>query len=214
MAAVSLFAVLFWRSAACLEVSAGVRVGLNTAAILGDTAATMAPRLGFKFEAYSTQWFGRSFGLQEGLGFDSRGYTWKNSASIDKNISTKVPNSLTYLDIPVLAKWLFIQNDNLRPALQGGVVLAFPLYAQTVLSGSTQDLYQQIHPFDFGLAAGFSLDIKRGNILIPVDIRYVWGATDFLNNADYPVALHHSVVSISVGLGWILDVGKKKEGAE
>ena len=69
----------------------------------------------------------------------------------------------------------------------------------------------QTQPFDLGLCAGLSLNIKHGNAIIPIDIRYTWGATNFLNNPDYPLALHHSVFSISAGFGWIVDFTEKKE---
>jgi Outer membrane protein beta-barrel domain len=206
-----LFAALLVQPVQSAEISAGARLGLNVAGIIGDTATIMLPRVGFNLEAFSTQWFNQSFGLQEELGFGTRGFSWKDTSVVATNLSHQFPNSFTYLEIPILAKWRFVQRENLRPTLYGGVTVGFPVYAQSVLTGSTQDLIQIIHPADLGLTAGLSLDIKRENLLIPIDIRYTWGATNFLNNADYPVELHHSVFSISAGLGWILSMGKKKE---
>jgi len=210
--AAALFAALLAQSVPCLELSLGARLGLNVSGILGDTSTTMAPGFGANGEVFASEWINQSFGLQEEIGFSARGAGWKDpDAKGDAN--TKYPNAFTYLDIPVLAKWRFVQRENLRPVLYGGFTVGFPLAASLIYQGANQDMMSFINPVDLGLTAGLSFDIKRGNLLIPIDIRYTWGATNFLNNskADYPEQLHHSVFSISAGLGWILDVGKKKE---
>lgn len=211
--AAALLAALLAQSAPCLELSLGARLGLNVSGILGDTATTMAPGYGANGEVFASEWINQSFGLQEEIGLSARGAGWK-VPDASGNATNKYPNSFTYLDIPVLAKWRFVQRENLRPVLYGGFTVGFPLAASLVYQGGIgDDMMSDINPVDLGLTAGLSLDIKRGNLLIPIDIRYTWGAINFLNNSkdDYPEQLHHSVFSISAGLGWILDVGKKKE---
>jgi hypothetical protein len=69
-------------------------------------------------------------------------------------------------------------------------------------------------PVDVGLTAGFSLDWRRGNAVVPIDIRYSIGFIDFLKrdpSDPYDRTLLHSVFSISAGLGWIFDFTKQKE---
>jgi hypothetical protein len=210
--AVALFAALLAQSAPCLELSVGARLGLNIFGILGDTSKIMAPGFGASGEVFASEWINQSFGLQEEIGLSARGAGWKNPDSTTINSESKYPNSYTYLDIPILAKWCFLKRESLRPALYGGFTVGFPLVASLVYKGGVgDDKKSYINPVDFGLTAGLSLDIKRGNLLIPIDIRYTWGATNFIdkNKADYTVELHHSVFSLSVGLGWIFDLAKK-----
>lgn len=208
--AVAVLTALLAQSAPCLELSLGARLGLNVSGILGDTATTMAPGFGANGEVFASEWINQSFGLQEEIGFSARGAGWK-VPDARENANTKYPNAFTYLDIPILAKWRFVQRENLRPVLYGGFTVGFPLAASLVYQGGIADMESEVNPVDLGLTAGLSLDIKRGNLLIPIDIRYSWGVFNFLdkNKVDYTEELHHSVFSISAGLGWILDLAKK-----
>jgi hypothetical protein len=194
-----------------MELSVGARIGLNLSSIIGDTETIMGPRIGINAEAFASEWFNENFGLQEEIGLGSRGESWKNSETVDFNVLDKFASSLTYLEIPILAKWRFVQLENLRPVLYGGITLGFPIIAESEYFGNSTDMEQHTQPIDLGLTAGVSLDIKRGNAIIPIDLRYTWGATNYLNNPNYPLVFHHSVLSLSVGFGWILDFAKKSE---
>ena len=211
MYAALLTTALFSLSASGMELSVGARIGLNLSSIIGDTEAIMGPRVGINAEAFASEWFNESFGLQEEIGLGARGESWKNSDSVDYGVLNEFASSLTYLEIPILAKWRFVQLENLRPVLYGGITLGFPIVAESEYFGNSTDMEQYTQPVDLGLTAGVSLDIKRGNAIIPIDLRYTWGATNYLNNPNYPLVFHHSVLSLSVGFGWIVDFAKKSE---
>ncbi len=208
--AAAVFAALFLHNVSAIELSMGARIGMNASGIIGDTSSIMVPRLGLCGAVFASEWINQRFGLQEELGFGSRGETWK-ADTVDWTIYDNFATSFNYLDIPLLAKWRFIQNDLMRPVLYGGIDIGFPLVAEAEYLGNTVDMRSKTQPVDLGLTAGLSLDIKRGNEIIPIDIRYTWGATNFENNINYQVQLRHSVFSISAGFGWILDFAKKSE---
>ncbi len=209
--AVFCLAVFLAQPASGTEFSGGARIGLNLSSIIGDTVTIMVPRFGLNGEIFACEWINESFGLQEELGIGSRGEAWKSSDSIDWGVYDRFAGNFTYLDVPILAKWRFLQRENVRPVLYGGFTIGFPLVAEFEYLGNTSDLLQRTQPVDFGLTAGVSMEIKQGNAIIPIDFRYTWGATSFLKNPDYPVQLHHSVFSLSAGFGWIFNMAKKGE---
>ncbi len=210
--AAALFAALLLQNTPALELSVGARLGGSVSGIMGDTSKMMVPRFGLNGAFFASEWINQSFGLQQELGFGSRGEAWKNPDSVDWKLFDQFAGSFMYLEVPLLAKWRFIQNEKFRPVLYGGFDIGFPIIAESEYLGNTSDMSAKTQPVDFGLTAGMSLDIKPGTkAIIPIDIRYTWGATNFLNNPDYPLALHHSVFSISAGFGWILDFSKKSE---
>jgi hypothetical protein len=209
--AAALLAALIAQSSPCMELSVGAKLGLNASGVIGDTSNAMVPRIGVNACAFASEWLTESFGLQEEIGLGFRGENWKNPDSLYPLANT-YPNNFTYLEIPVLAKWKFYKHDMIRPVLYGGPDFAFPIISESVyLNGNTTDMISKTQPFDLGLCAGLSVDIKHGNAIIPIDIRYIWGATPFLKDPDYTLAMHHSVFSISAGFGWILDFVKKSE---
>jgi len=192
------------------ELSAGGRIGLNVSAIFGDTVQGLTPRFGFNVGLYTTQWLNEKLGLQEELVIDMRGERWTSDPSALMSYSNYATN-FTYLDIPLLVKWRFVNNDALRPSLYLGPTFAFPLIAQAEYMGNTKDMLEQTNRFDFDVTAGFSLDIRRGNAFIPIDVRYILGLTNFAKASDYNAHVTHGVFSISVGLGSLLDFQKHKE---
>jgi hypothetical protein len=208
-----LLALVFLQSAQAMEFSAGARVGLNVSGILGDTVKLNMPRFGFNFGAFASEWINESFGLQEELVIGFKGESLKKDTLND--LWSRYPTHFTYLEVPILAKWKFLKRDNIRPVLYGGPNIAFPLISESVSQGgTTYDKMPLTQPVDVGLTVGASLDWKRGNAVIPIDVRYTLGFIDFLKRDEqnpYDLRLTHSVFSISAGLGWIFDFTKKKE---
>lgn len=210
-----LLALVLVQSAPAMEFSAGARLGLNVSGILGDTSKLNMPRFGLCIGAFASEWINQSFGLQEELVIGFRGESLKNADSIDLSLWNRYPTHFTYLEVPILAKWKFLKWERFRPVLYGGPNIAFPLISESVsVGGNTYDKLPQTQPVDVGATIGLSLDILRGNMVIPVDVRYTMGFIDFLKRDpqnSYDLRLTHSVFSISAGLGWIFDFTKKKE---
>jgi hypothetical protein len=119
--------------------------------------------------------------------------------------------NFTYLDVPILVKWRLSKNDDVRKALFIGPDLAFPLVAEAEYKGNTADMKMNTQPVDFGITAGFSVDIRRGAYFIPIDVRYMLSLTNFAKSSDYDAHVMHGVFSISVGVGHILNFKKIEE---
>jgi hypothetical protein len=211
----TLLVLVFIQSAPAMELSAGARLGMNVSGILGDTSKLTMPRFGFCLAGFASEWINQSFGLQEELVVGFKGESWKNADEPDFGIFNVYPIHFIYLEVPILAKWKFLKKDKFRPVLYGGPNIAFPVISEAVsVGGNTIDMMLKTQPVDVGITVGLSLDAIRGNAVIPIDVRYTMGFLDFLKRDalnPYDIRLTHSVLSVSVGLGWIFDFTKKKE---
>jgi hypothetical protein len=208
-------AILYYGAVYSIDLSCGARLGLNVSAILGDTVKITNPRIGLNICGWANQWINAKFGLQEEVNFSFKGESWKDPENIDFHIYNIYPMHFTYLEIPILAKWRFYDNERINTSLYGGPNLSFPIVAEGVyMAGNTIDLLSAINPVDFGITAGLCLALNYDKAVIPVDIRYTFGLINFLNKetrSSYDLRLTHSVFSISAGLGWKIDLKKKKE---
>jgi hypothetical protein len=205
------------RTAAAAEYSGGARLGIGVSSIFGDSVQNLSPRFGFNIGLYATEWLSAKWGLQQELVIGARGSRWTSDPTLTLSTSMAYSNyatNFTYLEIPLLVKWRISDNEAVRPALYLGPTFAFPLVAEADYQGSLTDLMQKTNRFDFDVTAGASLDIRRDNFFIPIDIRYTLGLTNYAKgnaDIDYYAHLRHGVFSISVGLGHLVDFKKKKD---
>ncbi len=193
------------------EYSAGARLGINISSIYGDTVQTTMARVGLNIGMYFTAWLTDKIALQQEAVIGTRGERWKDPNNVDPFVYTRYATVSTYLDLPLLVKWRFYQSDALRPAVYIGPTCAIALVAESEYGTTSQDMMEKTNRFDFGITAGFSMDIRQGNYFIPVDIRYNLGLTNYVKPDDYGTTARHGVLSVSVGLGHLLEFGKKKE---
>jgi hypothetical protein len=202
---------------AATEYSGGARLGLNVSSIFGDSVQDLAPRVGFNFELYATEWLTDRWGFQQELVIDMRGARWTSDPTINpttNNAYISYATNFTYLAIPLLAKWRITNNDAVRPSLFLGPTFAFPLIAEAYYLGNSTDMPAKTNWLDFDVTAGVSLDVRRDNFFVPIDIRYTLGLTNFAKgNPDlgYNADVKHGVFSISIGLGHIVNFKKNKE---
>jgi hypothetical protein len=206
--------LLLMRPAPAAEYSGGGRIGLNVSSIFGDSVQNLTSRVGFNFELYATEWLNPRLGLQQELVIDMRGGHWTSDPTESMTTVMAYNNyatNFTYLAIPLLVKWRFMNNDAVRPSLYLGPTLAFPLITEAEYNGNTRDMGPNTNKFDFDVTAGLSLDIRKGNVFIPVDIRYTYGLTNFAKTGEYNAHVKHGVFSISAGLGHIVEFKKNKE---
>jgi hypothetical protein len=212
IAAVFTALVLLMSTASATEYSGGGRIGLNVSSIFGDSVQNLTSRVGLNVGLYAGEWFTPRLGLQEELLIDLRGGRWASDPTISNATAfDNYATNFTYLAIPILAKWRFSDNDALRPSVYLGPTFAFPLIAEAEYMGNTIDMMAFTNKFDFDVTVGLSLDIRRGNALIPIDIRYSYGLTNYVKSSVYNAHLRHGVFSISIGLGTIVDLVKNKE---
>lgn len=78
---------------------------------------------------------------------------------------------ITYLEVPILARWNFRAWNGRTPFALGGPALAFKLDASASQAGSSRDVGSEIENFDLGWVLGAGLDFDQ----FVVDARYTWG---------------------------------------
>jgi hypothetical protein len=199
--------VLFLCTAAgAAEYAAGGRVGLNLSAIFGDSIPGRTMGFGLNASVFFSAWLTERFGVQPELFLSTKGERW----SVDDygnwdHYATK----LTYLEVPVLAKLKIVKSETLVPVFFLGPDLGLLLGASSEIKGSTLDQKPVTKSVDFGVTAGTSLEIRRNNSIIPIDIRYTLGLINYSKDAAYKVK--NGVFSVSAGLGFLLNVKKEKE---
>jgi hypothetical protein len=201
-----LLSVLFLFSASsAAEYAAGGRVGLNLSAIFGDSIPGRTMGVGLNAALFFSAWLNDRFGAQADLLVSTKGERWSVD---DYGNWDHYATRLTYLEIPVMAKWKFVKHETLVPALFVGPDLGLLLAASSEIKGSTLDQKPVTKSFDFGVTVGTSLEIRRNNSIIPVDIRYTLGLVNYPKDAAYKV--RNGVFSVA-GLGFLLNVKQEKE---
>jgi hypothetical protein len=89
---------------------------------------------------------------------------------------------LSYLEVPVLARFSLLPNAPVQPSLFVGPSLAFNLSAHSKLKGDAGaveiDVKDKVAGFDYGLVAGGGLGFLVGGKALGVDLRYSQGLGD------------------------------------
>ena len=159
----------------------GIKAGLNYANQTGsdinittanyDKEAITSYHAGLIVEIKITE----GFAIQPELLYSTQGATYKNAGQEFKN-------ELGYISIPVLAKI----NLNKYVSLDLGPQASFLLSERKNVS------FKESETFEFGAAAGLTLNVTKG---IFIQGRYVLGLTEATQNAN----VKNSVVQISAG---------------
>jgi hypothetical protein len=106
---------------------------------------------------------------------------------------------ISYLDLPVLARYGFRKNSPLQPILFAGPAVAINLTAQSRLEGEGTDVEvdvkDQVNTLDFGLVAGAGLDFVVGGRTYGVEMRYSKGLSNVAGD-DANGSAHNNVLGI------------------
>jgi hypothetical protein len=196
---VVLFLLLTARSVLAQElVTAGPKAGLNLSTLAGKDAdnATVAPRfVGGLFLSVKPS---RRLGLQAEVNYSQKG------ARVRNGILTTSQLQLAYLEVPVLARFVFAGRAARRalPYLSTGPSFNVLLGAR---NPSLRDpvVTQQYQRFDFGWSAGGGLEIDLKNKWWIIDLRYTHGLLPLANRAN-PPAVQNAVFTLSMALGFEL----------
>lgn len=179
-------------------VTAGPKAGLNLSSLAGKDAdnATVAPRfVGGIFLSVKPS---RRLGLQAEVNYSQKG------AKLRTGILTTTQLQLAYLEVPVLARFVFAGRAARRalPYLSTG-----PSF-NVLLSARNPSLREpvvtpQYQRFDFGWSAGGGLEIDLKNKWWIIDLRYTHGLLPLANRAN-PPAVRNAVLTLSMALGFEL----------
>ncbi len=179
-------------------VTAGPKAGLNLSTLAGKDAdnATVAPRfVGGIFLSVKPS---RRLGLQAEVNYSRKG------ARVRNGILTTSQLHLAYLEVPVLARFVFVGRAAGRalPYLSTGPSFNVLLNARNTFLRDPV-VTQQYQRFDFGWSAGGGLEIDLRNKWWIIDLRYTHGLLNLANQAN-PPAVQNAVVSLNMALGFEL----------
>lgn len=160
----------------------GAKGGLNLANIGGETdnKVKLAPHVG----VYSEVFFDYFLMLQAELLLSFQGHAAANDFSNKLN--------LTYLNIPVMARYNLGYNLNVHAGVQFGFLLS----AKSVYQDFEGDVKDQFNSFELGIPLGVGYDLMDRKF--NVTARYVIGLTN-LSNTDIQT-IHNNVFQVSVGV--------------
>lgn len=180
--------------AAAQDVAAGVKGGFNMSTIAFDPSdIEWNVRFGAVGGGFVALPVGSRLTIQpEGL-LSRKGGT----AKLD---GTEATISITYLDVPVLAKVGVAGSGDRKFSIFGGPSMAFKLSSDTSATVGGEevdvDIDDDVEDFDFGIVGGLEYAIGRFSI----DARYTFGLTD-LNAAEGDETRAKNRV-LSVMAGW------------
>jgi opacity protein-like surface antigen len=163
----------------------GVKAGLAIANFSGDDVSDNASaKIGFALGGYLTVSLSNDFSVQPELLIVQKG----SKASMEFMGETyKEISRLTYLEIPILAKYSFAAGTNMKVFVFAGPALALKVgatsYAEYGGESNTETL-EEAKGMDFGLAFGGGLEMPFGKNVVTFDIRYTLGLSNCLEDED------------------------------
>ncbi len=177
-------------------VTAGPKAGLNLSTLAGKDAenATVAPRfMGGVFVSVKPS---RQFGLQAEVNYHQKG------AKVRTGILTTSQLQLSYIEVPIMARFVYYARGKTLPYLSTGPSFNLLLNARNPTLREPV-VTQQYERFDFGWAAGGGLEIDLKNKWWIIDLRYTHGLLNLANQANPPV-VRNAVFTLSMALGFEL----------
>ncbi len=186
----------------------GVKGGINLANHSGsDKDDHHKNRTAFVGGAFLTHALSGPLVVQPEVLFSMKGYKWEDAG-------WKETGKYSYVEIPVLVKYVIPMEGSVRPSLFAGPAPAFLLSAEEEWEYSmengfgfqedehsgTTDVKDKRNTFDFGLVFGGGVDIAVGSRTLIFDVRYTLGLTK-IDSRDDPEDIKNSVISIMAGIG-------------
>lgn len=194
----------------------GVRLAGNLSSLTNTVDSQM--ELGLALGLYGTIKMNEKFALQPEVFFrcsmGARGISpvLLGDPNLDPLITdAEVTTQLTYVSIPVLAKYSFGEEISFGMGPQFGILTgAKNKYVSEVFEEDDlvfrNDVKSQFQSFDFGLVFNleYSIQANRG---ININLRYYLGLTDTIRN-NPGVAVKNSILQFAIGVA----MGKKEKG--
>ncbi len=188
--AYSILVSVFFYQAAIAEVSVGLKFGGNGSTQYGDIKENSL-KTGFFGGPFVTFDMGESFAIQPEVRFSMKGTKQKVSGF-------NVSQMLNYIEVPILLKIKFLQENEIRPSFYFGPEVSFLLTADYEILDTTFDVKDQYNNLDAGVVFGVDFNNDR-NLLS--DFRVGLG---FLNLVDEDAGnATNRNLNISIGIGFM-----------
>lgn len=198
------------------EVEFGVKGGVNIATITGDVEDVTA-KVGFHVGGFAEIKISDKFSVQPELLFSTQGakseYSYSESAGFTEEYSDKL--NLTYINIPIMAKFYVTEGFSLEAGPQIGFLMSAKNKQEYTLTGGGMDINgsEEIDMKDFYNTVDFGLNFGVGykfteNLSAGVrynvglsdinkEIKGMEGFEDLFDNIDF--SQKNSVIQVSIG---------------
>ncbi len=154
----------------------GLKLGFDIADISTDYAELndfLDSRTGFSAGAFLTYKLNRQFAVQPEILYVTKGAA-KDLFFFNAHLN------LDYLEIPVLLKFDFTPDGNMRPNLFVGPALGVLLASKFHIINETYDIKDYTKSMDVSLVFGGGIDYRR----VTFDLRYTLGLSGIVDAAD------------------------------
>ncbi len=183
----------------------GLKIGMNRATFQGDDVKEMEQVFGEKMES---KWglcvggfirfnISKAFAIQPEVLYTMKGA--KIGATV-LDITSKWEFSLSYLEVPVLVKFMIPAPGGVKPNLYAGPALAIKLSGKIKHEVPGWPVEEEdiegMKDTDFGLIVGAGIDFGK----LMVDLRYVLGLTAISDDANNDIK--NRVISLMIGFSF------------
>lgn len=159
------------------EVTAGLKTGLNIADFAGGDSdpggeGTKGLKAGLVIGGYVIFPGNRYFRVQPEFLISSKGAVYKNSV-LGVHYESRI--KLTYIEIPVLARFDIESRSGAKPAILVGPSFGIKVAARTesrIIGSSSSDNAENIKTLDPGIVLGGVVDIPAGAGAFTLEARY------------------------------------------
>ncbi len=151
------------------EVKFGIKAGLNLSNVTGDVDGA-STKVGFQAGGLVEIKVSDKFAVQPELLYSLQG------AKVDEE-GTEVDFNLSYLNIPVMAKYLVSDKFS----LEAGPQVGFLMSAKAKAEGASVDVKDAFESIDFGLNIGAGYDATEN---INIGVRYGFGLSNIAKDSE------------------------------
>ncbi len=171
----------------------GFKGGLNLANWTGDDIDENKIKLCFGGGVFMNYQMTESVSLQPELLFMMKG----TKADIDEDAGYK----MTYIDIPVLAKFSVPMEGAFAPCFFAGPYIGLLMSADMYYEDEEESIKDDLKSTDFGLMFGGGFDYDMGEGYLTFDVRYALGLTS-LDDSEDELDIKNSGILFMVGYGF------------
>ncbi|HXT70807.1 MAG TPA: porin family protein [Vicinamibacterales bacterium] len=149
-------------------------------------AQAMGAKGGLTFSTVAVSPAGELGEVSSEPGFAAGGFmTFKESARLSFEIAgllsqrrigfgPDITDAITYVEVPVLARYPFVNGGNMLVRAVGGVVPALRIAARETVAGSSYDVKDSYKPVDIAVAIGAQAEWKKKWVF---EARYLFGVS-------------------------------------
>lgn len=176
----------------------GAKLGLSLANWSGEDVEDNDARMSFALGGFLSFNISGDFSVQPELLFVQKGTKWEDGGA-------KLVFRLSYLEVPVLAKYSFAAGPSLKVFVFGGPAFAFKVGATSYFEwegeSETEDI-EEMKSLDLGLAFGAGVEMPLGANRLTLDLRYTLGLANCCEVVGEDLKVKNGALLIMAGIGF------------